>query len=67
MKKLPTEIYLVERIPPDTEKAPWYGRTLTRLYRDRKGVVAFTRTAGWRNSEFKIWKAHVEWEEVGTE
>jgi hypothetical protein len=62
---LPTEVYYVERTPPENERIPYYGRSLSRLYRDRRGVGAFTAGSSHkRGSAFRVWRATVTWEEV---
>lgn len=66
--KLPTKVYIVERVPPETEDIPYYGRRLVRLYQTRAHAESFvqahTGSKYVRDSEFRIYETEAHWVEV---
>lgn len=64
--KVPEEIYFVERMPPEDESKPYYGRRLSRLYRRYSDVEQFLQTGkNASKSGFRVFKANITgWEEL---
>lgn len=64
--KLPEKVYLVQRIPPEGERIPYYGRSLVvRLYRRWNDVKLFL--ASNPSSQFRVFEADVSWTEINPE
>ena len=63
--KLTDMVYFVERIAPETERKRYYSISKRRLYQNKQGVVQFLKAN--KASEFKIFRAEVDWEDCTDE
>lgn len=60
-REAPKKIYFVIRVPPESEREPYYGRVKSRMYQSMQGVNQFKNA--WPGSKFLIWTAEPEWSE----